>query len=228
MKAGRKFWCTWGNDSHSIFIVQVFYSIDFEKIFKDPKMERYKNDKFWLGSIQLENKDVLTDGFYTLDHINDLKGGMLSAAGTILIQICHEEKNIFIPNDENMIVGEIQILAGKYINIPPNKFIMTGTYNKENIYLINVDDKVMKLIKRGIECFSQHEHIYDINFLSYRKLLISMKKLQFYNQKFNIKFYVHDQMTVNILKQIIFNRAHKLYNMNIGLEFETAEGYRFE
>jgi hypothetical protein len=115
-------------------------------------------------------------------------------------------------------------LVAKYIDIYPNKFIMTGTDKKDNIYLINVDDQVMKLIKNGIEYFDVHEHVYDINFLSYRNLSISMKKLQFYNQKFNIQFYVPDQMTINLLKQLIFDRIHKIYDTNIGLEFENADG----
>jgi hypothetical protein len=34
-----------------------------------------------------------------------------------------------------------------------------------------------------------------------------MKKLQFYNQKFELQFYVHDQMTINLLKQLIFERV---------------------
>jgi hypothetical protein len=105
---------------------------------------------------------------------------------------------------------------------------MTGTNKKDTIYLINVDDQIIKLIKKDVEYFQIHEHIYDINFLSYRKLSISMKKLQFYNQKFNIQFYVHDQMTINILKQLIFDRVHKLYYTNIGLEFENADGYIFD
>jgi hypothetical protein len=83
----------------------------------------------------------------------------------------------------------------------------------------------MKLIKKDIEYLQMHEHIYNVNFLSYRNLSISMKKLQFYNQKFNNQFYVHDQMTINILKQLIFDRIRKLYDTNIGLEFENADGY---
>jgi hypothetical protein len=55
-----------------------------------------------------------------------------------------------------------------------------------------------------------------------------MKKLQFYNQKFEYYFYVHDQITVNILKQLIFDRIHNLFDMNIGIEFETTEGYLFD
>jgi hypothetical protein len=35
-------------------------------------------------------------------------------------------------------------------------------------------------------------------------------------------------MTINILKQLIFDRVHKLYETNFGLEFETAEGYLFD
>jgi hypothetical protein len=120
------------------------------------------------------------------------------------------------------------VLIAKYIDIYPNKFIMTGISKNDIIYLINVDDQVMKLIKKGVEYLQVHEHVYDINFSSYRKLSISVKKLQFYNQKFNIQFYVHDQMTINILKQLIFDRVHKLYDTNIGLEFESADGYLFD
>jgi hypothetical protein len=169
MKAGKNCWCMWENESQSILIIQVFFTIEFRKIFK--------NDKFWLGSIQLENKDVLTEGFYSLYHTNDLKRRMLRITGAILIQIRYKDINLFILIDENMIVGEIQVLAAKYINLFPNKFIMKGISKKDNIYLINVDDCVMKLIKRGIEYLQVHEHIYDINFLSYRRLSISMKKL---------------------------------------------------
>jgi hypothetical protein len=46
MKAGRKFWCTWKDNSQSMLIVQVFYTMEFGKIFKDPKMQTYRNDKF--------------------------------------------------------------------------------------------------------------------------------------------------------------------------------------
>jgi hypothetical protein len=35
-------------------------------------------------------------------------------------------------------------------------------------------------------------------------------------------------MTVNILKQLIFERVHNLYNINIGIELETTEGYLFD
>jgi hypothetical protein len=64
MRAGRKFWCSWKDNSRSILIIRIFYAIEFEKIFKDPRMEMFKNDNFWLGTIQLENKVVLTEGVY--------------------------------------------------------------------------------------------------------------------------------------------------------------------
>jgi hypothetical protein len=35
-------------------------------------------------------------------------------------------------------------------------------------------------------------------------------------------------MTINVLKQLIFDRIHKLYDTNIGLEFENADGYLFQ
>jgi hypothetical protein len=181
-----------------------------------------------MDTIQLENKDVLTEGFYSLYHTSELKGRMLNIAGTILIQVKYEEIDLLIPIVENTIVEEIQVLVAKYINSYPNKFIMTGISKKDVIYLINIDDCVMKLIKKGIEYLQVNEHIYDINFLSYRNLSIPLKKLQFYNQKFDIQIYVHDQMTINILKQLIFDRVHKLYDVNFGLEFENAEGYLFD
>jgi hypothetical protein len=59
-------------------------------------------------------------------------------------------------------------------------------------------------------------------------LPFSLKKLQFFNQKFNIQFYVHNQKTINILKQLLFETIHKLYDINIGLEFENADGYIFD
>jgi hypothetical protein len=162
--------------------------MEFQKIFKDPKMEMFKNDKFWLVIIQLENKYILTEGFYSLYHTSELKGEMLNIAGTILIQVKYEEIDLFIPIDENTIVGEVQVLVAKYIDLYPNKFIMTGISKKDIIYLINVDDSVIKLIKKGVEYLQVHEHIYDSNFLSYRNVSISMKKFQFYNQKFDIQF----------------------------------------
>jgi hypothetical protein len=91
MRAGRKFWCTWKDESQSILILQVFHTMEFKKIFKKPKMTIHKNDKFWMGSIKLEDEDILTEGFYTFYHTKELKGGILSAAGTKILQICYEE-----------------------------------------------------------------------------------------------------------------------------------------
>jgi hypothetical protein len=146
----------------------------------------------------------------------------------MIIQIKYKKDELFIPIDENTKIGEIQILISKYINLYPNKFIMTGADKKDNIYLINVDDYAMKLMKNGIEFIDVHEHEYDVNFLNDRYLPFSLKKLQFFNQKFDIQFYVHDQMTINILKQLLFERNHKLYDINTSLEFENADGYIFD
>jgi hypothetical protein len=122
MRAGRKFWCMWKDNSRSILIIQVLFTMEFKKIFKDSEIEMYKNDKFWLGTIQLKNKDVLTEGFYSIYHTNELKGGLLNIAGTILIQVKYEEIEFFIPIDDNTIIGEIQILLAEYIDLyPPNK-----------------------------------------------------------------------------------------------------------
>jgi hypothetical protein len=35
-------------------------------------------------------------------------------------------------------------------------------------------------------------------------------------------------MIINILKQLIFDRVHELYDMNIGLEFQNTDGYIFD
>jgi hypothetical protein len=149
----------WKDESRSILIIQVFYAIDFKKIFKNLKVEMFKNDKFNMGTIQLENKDVLTEEFYSLYHTNELKGGILNVDETILIQVKYEEIDLFIPIDENTIVGEIQVLVVNYIDLNPNKFIMTGISKKDIIYLINVDECVMKLIKKGMEYLQVHKHI---------------------------------------------------------------------
>jgi hypothetical protein len=178
-------------------------------------MTIHKNDKFWMGSIKLKDEDILTEGFYTFYHTRELKGGILSAARTMILQICHDEIELYIPVDENMMVGEIQNLISEYFNIAPNKFIMTGNDRKENIYSINEDDNILKRKKIGVERFYVHEHNYDMNFLSYKILPICLKKLQFYNQKFDFHKYIHDQMSVNLFKQILFNRVHGFYKTNI-------------
>jgi hypothetical protein len=84
MKARKKFWCMWKNESRSTLIIQVFYSIKFKLIFKDPKMEKFKRDKFWLGTMQLLDDDILEEEFYSLYHTNDLKGEILNISGTIM------------------------------------------------------------------------------------------------------------------------------------------------
>jgi hypothetical protein len=153
MKPGRKFWCTWKDSSQSMLIIQVFYAIEFGKIFKDPKMQTYANDKFWLNTIQIKNDDVLTEGFYTFYHTRELKGGLLNIAGTMIIQVKCKKDELFIPIDEDTKIGEIHNLISKYIDLYPNKFIITGADKKDNLYLISFDDYVMKLMKNGIEFF---------------------------------------------------------------------------
>jgi hypothetical protein len=77
--------------------------------------------------MQLMDDDTLEEGFYSLYHTNDLKGGILNISGTIMMQVFYEEISLFIPIDENMIIGELQILIVKYIKHQPNKFIITGS-----------------------------------------------------------------------------------------------------
>jgi hypothetical protein len=107
MKAGRKYWCTWKDSSQSILIIQVFYVMEFGKIFCDPKMQRFKNDKFWLNTILIKNDDVLTEGFYTFYHTRELKGGLLNIAGTMIMQVKFKKEELFISIDEDTKIGEI-------------------------------------------------------------------------------------------------------------------------
>jgi D-Tyr-tRNAtyr deacylase len=51
---------------------------------------------------------------------------MLDTSGKILTQIVHNGLLVLVSIDENMNEGEIQILAGKFIKLEPNRFIMTG------------------------------------------------------------------------------------------------------
>jgi hypothetical protein len=60
---------------------------------------------------------MFSEGFYSIYHTNELKGELLNIAGTILIQIKYKETEIFIPVDEDTIIGEIHILVAKYIDI---------------------------------------------------------------------------------------------------------------
>jgi hypothetical protein len=128
-----------------------------------------------------KNDDVLTEGFYTFYHTRELKGGLLNIAGTMILQVKFKKEELFIPIDEDTKVGEIHNLISKYIDLYPNKFIITGADTKDNLFLISVDDYIMKLMKNGIEFFDVHEHEYDVNFLNYRYLPFSLKKLQFHN-----------------------------------------------
>jgi hypothetical protein len=50
---------------------------------------------------------------------------------------------------------------------------------EKNIYLINVADNILKLMKIGVERFYEHEYNYDINFLSYRILQFLWKSYSF-------------------------------------------------
>jgi hypothetical protein len=72
--------------------------VEFGKIFKDPKMMQYKNDKFWLNTIQIMNDDVLTEGFYTFYHTRELKGGLLNIAGTMILQVKFKKRRVIYPN----------------------------------------------------------------------------------------------------------------------------------
>jgi hypothetical protein len=112
-----------------------------------------------------------------------------------------------IPIDENMKIGELQILIGEHIMLEPNKFIKTCIGFNEDIFIISV---------------------YNINFFSFRNLSIFLKNFLFYNQKFEFQIYLPEYTTVKLMKQLIFDRIHHLFNRNIGMEFEITEGFGFD
>jgi hypothetical protein len=121
MKAEKKFWFMWKNESRSILIIQVFYSIKFKKIFKDLKREKFKRDKFWLGMMQLMNNVTLEEGFYSLYHTNDLKSGVLNISGTIKMQVFYEEISLFIPIRDgvgnHLLVGNSQLPGCRQLSL---------------------------------------------------------------------------------------------------------------
>jgi hypothetical protein len=127
-----------------------------------------------------------------------------------------------------MKVGELQILIGKYINLKPNKFIMTRIGFNGDVYNISVDDLIFKLTKSGVEYFQVHQHNYNIDFFSFRILSIPLKNFLFYSQNFEFQIYFSEHATVKIMKQLIFDRVHHIVTRNIGLEFEITEGFLFD
>jgi hypothetical protein len=105
----------------------------------------------------------------------DLNGGILNLSGKILTQVVHNILLLLIPIDENMKVGVLQILIGKYIKLQPNQFIMPGIDFNNDAYIISVGDLIFKLTKIGVEYFQVQEHNYDTNFFSFKILTISLK-----------------------------------------------------
>jgi hypothetical protein len=75
-----------------------------------------------------------------------------------------------------MKTGELPIMIGKYIDLQSIKFIRTGIGFSADIFIISVDDSVLKLTKMGVEYFQVHEHNYDVDlFFFFRILSISLK-----------------------------------------------------
>jgi hypothetical protein len=79
-----------------------------------------------------------------------------------------------------------------------------------------------------VEFFQVHEHNYEVYFFSFRTLSIPLKNFLFYNQNFEFQIYLSDHATVKIMKQLIFDRIHHLYNKNIGLKSGITEGFLFD
>jgi hypothetical protein len=127
-----------------------------------------------------------------------------------------------------MKVGDLQLKIAKYINLEPNRFIMTVIGENHLIFIINVDDNVFRLIKSGIQYFRVHDHIYDVDFTRFKKFRAPMKDFLFYNQDFDFHMYFPEQMTVKAMKQIILDRTFQLFNKNVGMEFEITEGFLFD
>jgi hypothetical protein len=135
----------------------------------------------------MEDEEELTEGFYSIYHTNDLKEGILNISGKIQTHIVHNNLLFLIPNDENMKVGELQILIGKHIELQPNKFIMTSIGFKSDIYIIIVEDLIFKLTKNAVEYFQVHEHNYHIDFLTFKILSISLKNSYFITKILDFK-----------------------------------------
>jgi hypothetical protein len=70
-----KYWYRWKENNKSTLILQVFETIEFKKIFKDPKLRMFKDDKFWVGSRYIEENKKFEKECYSLYHTTSLKGG---------------------------------------------------------------------------------------------------------------------------------------------------------
>jgi hypothetical protein len=46
IRADKEFWFMWKDGNKTILILQVFYSIEFKKIFKELKLKMFLKDKF--------------------------------------------------------------------------------------------------------------------------------------------------------------------------------------
>jgi hypothetical protein len=75
LKSELKYWCRWKENNKSTLILQVFGTIEFKKIFKDPRLSMFKDDKFWLSSKYIEENKKFEKGYYSLYHTTSLKGG---------------------------------------------------------------------------------------------------------------------------------------------------------
>jgi hypothetical protein len=77
---------------------------------------------------------------------------------------------------------------------------------QNDIFMINVRDKILELMKKGVKYFQVHEHNYVIDFL----------------------LFFPEQIDVKFMKQLIFDHIHQRYEKNIGIEFEVDEEILFD
>jgi hypothetical protein len=55
-----------------------------------------------------------------------------------------------------------------------------------------------------------------------------LKNFLFYKKDFEFQRYLPEQTLVKLMEQLVFDRIHKLFNKNVGIEFEITEGFLFD
>jgi hypothetical protein len=136
------------------------------------------------------------------------KGGILNTGGKFLTQIVYNRILITIPVDNGTKIDNLQPKVSKYIKLPPNNFIMAGISEQNGIFLINVNDKLLEPVKKGVNYFQVYEHNYDVNFLMYDKFKVALKEFSLYNRVDKFLTFFPEQNSFKFMKQLIFDRVH--------------------
>jgi hypothetical protein len=96
----------------------------------------------------MKKNEYLPIGHLMLYRTMNEKGGILNTGGKFLIRIVYNHILITIPVDNGTKIGNLQLKVSKCIKLPPNNFIMTGISEQNDIFLINVGDKLLGLMKK--------------------------------------------------------------------------------